>query len=265
MVLPRSAVFAVGMLLVAGCENRSSAPSPATSVASAAHVASPSASTPPPAPPAADAAPPAVEPTDLENSAYPIGDACKTPQALAKEKRSLPPRSAWEPITSEKNRLTVSVPPSVFKVTDDDKGLLLTSSVKANGLGPDAKPRPFAIRLRRVDKSVDELLADKSKGALLDGLYVEGAFPQRTQASFAPYADSTIGPGFAMNLVLSKKQAWIFVGGDHGYNTDATLVRVGPKDTVIASADWSSAVMAGQPECWQRQVIAGVMETLAFR
>jgi hypothetical protein len=193
---------------------------------------------------------------------YPTGKTCADAKALVNEHRSLPPRESWLEAQSPAQRITTRVPPGVFSASDGPPGFVLTSSVKANGLGPDAKPIPFAIRIRRVARSIDDLVADKTKTSLLAGSHVEGAFPKRTEQSFTASMDDDAGVGSASKLMLRGLTAYAFVSGGHGYNNDTALVRVGAKDTVVVRADWNSSIMGGQPECWQRQIIAGVLDQL---
>lgn len=262
-------LLALGTLTVA-CESSRPSPSSAPSTPTSVGVPPMASASAEVAAPASDATasapvPDSILPTAGEtNSSYPIVDSCKSPQAVAKEKRSLPPRKTWEPITSSQQRLSFAVPPSVFKTTDDASGLVLTSSLSAPGPGPNAPPRTFSIRVRRVAKSIDELLADKGKDSPLGGVSVEDAFPKRNEKSFAPRAETTRGPGFALALTLANKPAYVFVNGAEGYDTDVSLLRAGARDTVVVVADWNSAIM-GQPECWEQHIIAGVLDTFTIR
>ncbi|HVM68869.1 MAG TPA: hypothetical protein VM204_03425, partial [Gaiellaceae bacterium] len=210
------------------------------------------------------ATPPAPAPApDAAAPRYPVGRACSKPEAIAAEKKTLPPTAAWEPLDAPKERLSLRVPPGVFQVKRGEDGLELRSSLAARGLGPDGnRERHFAIRLQRVPRGVDELLADTAKGSPLGGLYVEGAFPRRTTASFVPQHDETLAPGSAERATVAGRPAWVWLNGVEGYNSDYVLVELGPKDTLLVVADWNSSIMMGQPECWQRAVIGGVVESV---
>lgn len=202
---------------------------------------------------------------------YPVGRECARPEAIAKEKRTLAPVGDWKVFVSRWQRLTVKLPDKVFVTTiDKEDGLRLVSKESARELGPDGKDRPFAIRVHRVGKSIDELLVDTPKNGdpqnPLGGVYVEGAFPKRTVASFVGSKDDEpMGSGAAVKTkLLGGKDAYVFINGVEGYNTDTTLVALSPKDTLVVSADWNSSIMVGQPECWQRQVIGGIVESIAL-
>lgn len=226
---------------------------PAPSAASAPIVAAQ-----PDAPPAADAGPPL-------RGGYPVGHACSDPKAIAAEKRTLPPLSAWTTVDSAKQRIQLRVPPGVFKVDDREGGLDLRSSLKAAGLGPAPSYHVFALRVRRLARSVDALLADRQKGAPLADVYVEGAFPKRTTASFVAEPDEPMGSGAAVKTSIAGKPAWVWINGVEGYDTDYALVALGAADTLFVTADWNTSIMAGQPECWQRAVIGGVVDSVVPR
>jgi hypothetical protein len=270
-MLPLRSVVFVSLLTVGCSRPTNNKPEPtavtvppaasASASASASVVASTSASSS--APSAAALATPPV-------GQYPVGRECAKPEAIAKEKRTLAPVSDWKVVASKWQMLTVKVPDKVFAtMTDREEALRLVSTKeKAHELGPDGKDRHFAIRIRRVGKSIDELLADKSKNGPLGGVYVEGAFPKRTAASFVASKDEPLGSGAAVKtkLLVSGKDAdaYVFINGVEGYNTDTALISIAPKDTVVVSADWHSSIMMGQPECWQRQVIGGVVESISL-
>jgi len=223
---------------------------------------------PPPAPaPAAASAPPPEPVTSAPApvaTRYPVGKACSDPAAIAKEKRTLPPAAEWTPERASKAKVSVKVPRGVFKPAELPDGIRLVSNVSARGLGPDGdRPRPFAIRIRRVARAVDDLLSDR-KSTLFGGVYLEGPFPKRTTASFVAHEGEPVGSGDAARMTVAGKPAWVVVAGGHGYNTDWVLVAVAPDETLVVDADWNSAIMAGQPECWQRAVIGGVVESITL-
>lgn len=251
------------LFALAGC----SRPAPSDAVAPPPRVSVSVAPAPSAASAPVDAAPEAA-PVDAAPSVqggYPVGRACSDPKALAAEKRPLPPISAWTTVDSAKQRLQLRVPPGVFKVDDRDGGLELRSSLKAEGLGPAPSYHVFAIRIRRLARSVDALLADRRKGAPLADVYVEGAFPKRTTASFVAAPDEPMGSGAAVKTTIAGKPAWVWINGVEGYDTDYALVALGAADTLLVTADWNTSIMAGQPECWQRAVIGGVVDSVAPR
>lgn len=207
-------------------------------------------SAPPPPATSAPAAPP---------RGYPVGAACSSPEAIARENETLAPVAEWKTVTSAKQRVRLRVPEGVFQITDDADGLRLTSSRKAKTLGP-GKDRPFAIRVVRLSRSMEELLADTSKTSPLG--YVEDAFPKRDVRSFKATEEERMGSGSAARATVAGKPAYVWVVGVEGYNTDYTLVELGPKDTLLVVADWNSSVMKGQPECWQRAIIGGVVDSI---
>lgn len=253
--LTLTTVAASALLLGAGC-SRSSSPRARAEAQSAE--------------PAAEgvAASPARAPSGAKGvrSAYPIGERCARPEAVAEERRTLAHRDAWKVVASGAQRVAARVPEGVFAIEDGAAALVLKSDVKAAGLGPDgAGTRAFAVRIQRVAKGVDEVLSDGSKGAPLGGVFLSDAFPERTTASFVPRAEEPVVSGAAYRATLAGRPAWVWVTGAHGYNTDAALIEIGPKDTVVVRAEWNSSVMAGQPECWQRAVLGGVIESLERR
>jgi hypothetical protein len=189
---------------------------------------------------------------------YPIGAQCSDPDAIAREKRSLPPRVSWDKLGSSSAKIEVRVPPDVFVPSEGADGWKLTSSLKARGLGPDPTTHVFAIRFQRFAKSIDALLADKTIAKAFPDL----AFPKQTEASFTPSGDADVVPGFAGRAVVAGHPAFVWVSGVEGYNTDHALVKLGPSDTLFVAADWNSAIMMGQPECYQRTVISGVVDSL---
>lgn len=205
---------------------------------------------------APDASTPAV------GEGYPVGRECRTPEALAREKRPLPPLPDWKTISSAKQRVRVRVPAGVFQPSDATDGFHLVSSQKAATLGPGGKERAFAIHIRRLNVGVDELLADRSKNAPLANVYVEGAFPRRTASSFVAHQDEPMGAGSAVRTTIGGKPTFVWINGVEGYDSDYVLVELGAKDTAFVVADWNSAVMVDQPECWQRTIIGGVVESL---
>ncbi len=250
------------LLAVAAC----SRPSPSgdgTNVRVSSQSVTPNAVAPSSAAPATAA--PAIAETSAGASAeragkYPVGVRCSAPDAIARENRTLAPVAEWKPVTSAKQRVRLRVPEGVFTVADGADGLRLTSSQKAATLGPGGKDRPFAIRVVRLSRSIDELLADDSKSSPLG--FVEDAFPKRTAASFRPAEEDAMLSGSAARATVAGKPAYVWVVGVEGYNSDYTLVELGPKDTLLVVADWNSAVMKGQPECWQRAVIGGVVDSI---
>ncbi len=200
------------------------------------------------------------------NAGYPVGQECSTAKAIAEEKRKLPPAGDWTPITSKHQRLTLRVPAGVFVRTDDTPSeLSLVSSVKAKELGgPGAKDRPFAIRVRRVARSADSLLADTTKSSPLGSVYVEDAFQKRTLASFKEHPDEPVHSGFSGRTSVAGHPGFVWVNGVEGYNTDQVLVPLAPNDTLLIAADWNSSIMIGQPECWQRAIIGGVVDSITL-
>jgi hypothetical protein len=243
---------ALVLLLVASCTR----PAPAARVEPPAVDAAP---IPSAAAQPSDAAAPVAPPTA---SRYPREPACADPKAIAKEKRTLPPRSDWETLASASERIEVNAPPGLFTAKERADGWRLESPLKARGLGMEPTYHVFALRLRRVAKSVDAVLADT---ALLEGAYVDSAFPKHTEASFRRSVENGINPGFADRAVIAGKPAYVWVNGVEGYNTDYVLVHLGPSETLFVTADWNSAIMAGQPQCYQRAVIADVLESLVAR
>jgi hypothetical protein len=188
-----------------------------------------------------------------------VGVACSSPEAIARENKTLAPVAEWKTVTSAKQRIRLRVPEGVFQVTDAADGLRLTSSQKAKTLGP-GKDRPFALRVLRLSRSIDELLADTSKTSPLG--YVEDAFPKRDARSFKATDEDRMRSGSAARATVAGKPAYVWIVGVEGYNTDYTLVELGPKDTLLVVADWSSSIMKGQPECWQRAIIGGVVDSI---
>jgi hypothetical protein len=210
-----------------------------------------------------DAPAPARPPPLVAASApYPVGARCARPDALASEKRSLPPEADWRPVSSATQRLSVRVPDGVFTVTDGADGLVLVGADKAETLGDEGRERHFRITLRRFARSIDDLLGDRRERAPLHGVYVDEAFPKRNVASFAPRLDEPIGPGAAARIAVGGRPAYVWITGAEGYDTDYVLVDLGKDDTALVVAEWSSSIMRGQPECWQREVIGGVVESL---
>jgi hypothetical protein len=207
--------------------------------------------------PAVDAA---VAP-ELTLSGVLLGRECSTPGAVALEKKALAPRGDWLPLSSKSQRIRVRVPAGVFTPSEAHDGWRLVSSLKAAGLGPDATDRHFAIRLRRLSRSVDDLLADTSKNAPLAGLFLDEAFPGRTSSGFVSRPDDTMGSGSSALTSLGARPAYVWVSGVEGYNSDYVLVDLGAADTLLVVADYNSNIM-GQPECYQRTIIAGVVESV---
>jgi hypothetical protein len=262
------AVVSSSFVFMIGC-SRSPAPTeptpaPASSVSSAA----PARSTPSAAPPATAAASPPIavpapEAAGAKDTGYPVGRECSTAEAIAREEKTLAPIRDWQPVEVRKQGIRLRVPAGVFQSAETNDGLLLTSSQKARGLGPDAKARPFSLRVRRIARSPDDLLADQSKSSPLAGVYVEGAFPKRTTSSFVPQTDEPFGSGAAVRITVAGKPAWVWINGVEGYDTDSVLVELGSKDSLLITADWNSAIM-GQPECWQRAIIGGVVNSITM-
>jgi hypothetical protein len=193
---------------------------------------------------------------------YPVGRECRAPEAIAREKRTLPPLDRWQTLVSAKQRLRVRVPEGVFKANDGADGFALVSSEKAHGLGPGATDRHFELRFRRLARSVDELLADRTKSSPLGMVYLDDAFPKRTTASFVAAPSEPMGSGSSTRATLMGRPAWVWISGVEGYNSDHVLIQLGPKETLLVIANWNSSIMMGQPECWQRAVIGGVVESL---
>lgn len=248
-----------GLLALAACSCPSTSGERTTvSTIAAGSSAPPPAASPLAAPPPAAAAAPADAAAEPSRG-YPVGVACSSPEAIARENEKLPPVAEWKTVTSAKQRVRLRVPEGVFRITDAADGLRLTSSKKAKTLGP-GKDRPFALRVVRLSRSIDELLADTSKTSPLG--YVEDAFPKRDARSFKPADEDRMGSGSAARATVAGKPAYVWVVGVEGYNTDYTLVELGPKDTLLVVADWSSSIMKGQPECWQRAIIGGVVDSI---
>jgi hypothetical protein len=240
-------------VLFAGC-SRSAPPTEAGR-------APPSVAAPATAPPSASTVTSApAEPA--AHAAYPVGRECSTEAALRKEKKSLPPRDRWLPIASTKERLRLRVPDGVFQSKEGSDGLRLVSSLKARGLGPGSSDRYFALRLQRLGRSVDDLLADKTKDSPLAKAYPDEAFPKRTSRSFVASPDEPVRSGASMRTTVAGKPAYVWVTGAEGYNSDYVLVDLGSNETVLVVAEWNSAVMAGQPECYQRAVLGGVIDSI---
>src|SRR5215472_15326970 len=193
---------------------------------------------------------------------YPIGRECATPEAIAREGKKLPTPADWKDTVAGKGRFRVRVPAGVFRASERDDGLRLVSSQKARTLGPDARERPFAIVLRRLPRSVDELLGDTREGSPMEHVYVEGAFPKRSSAGFVPHPHEPLGAGDAVATTIAGKPAFVWINGVEGYNSDYTLIALASRDTLFVVADWNSAIMEGQPECWQRAIIGGVVGSL---
>jgi hypothetical protein len=198
--------------------------------------------------------------------AYPVGRACADPGALAKENKTLPAVDRWPVAHSARLRLEVRVPPGVFRVLDEPDGFRLASSQGAKGLGPDGNTeRLFALRFRRIPRGVDAILGDRTKAGPLGGAWIEDAFPKRTTSSFVPRLDEPVGSGTATTMTVAGRPAWVVVTGAHGYDTDWVLVALSDTETLVVDADWNTAIMVGQPECWQRVVIGKVVESLVVK
>jgi hypothetical protein len=144
---------------------------------------------------------------------------------------------------------------------DGRGGLRLVGALKARELGPDGADRYFTIELQRVQRSIDALLADTGERSLVARTLAEGVFPDRTSRSFVDRPSEPVGSGASMRAIVGGHPAFIWVTGVEGYDTDHVLIDLGPDDTLIAEASWNSAIM-GQPECYQRAVIGGVMDSL---
>lgn len=253
--MAKTLLIVASALLVAGCPRAKREPAPASSDTSA------RASVPGPAAPAPASASPTAAP--IAARGYSLGAECSKPDAIAREGRTLAPNERWDVVASKRERLSLRVPPGVFRVREDASGLSLVSSVKAQGLGPDGKgERPFSIQLRRSSREIDELLADRSESSPLARVYVEGAFPGRTAKSFTVVTDERMGPGTSERITVGGRPAYRFVNGAEGYDSDGVLVDLGSRGTLLVVASWNSSVMAGQPECWQRAIVAGVVQSL---
>lgn len=196
---------------------------------------------------------------------YPVGEACSKPEALAAEKKSLPPRASWTPVVSTKQALHLRVPPGVFEVKDGADGLRLVSAQRARGLGgADAKDHVFQIRIVRDRRSASDVLRDRSPKGPLASAFTDEVFPDRDTVKFRPHPLEPIGSGAAAETRIGGEHAWMWVTGAEGYNTDLALVAVGPKDSAVVVADWNTSIMVGQPECWQRAILGGVMDSVVF-
>ncbi len=95
-------------------------------------------------------------------------------------------------------------------------------------------------------------------------MYLEETFPKRTRASFVTHADEPFGSGSSVRTKLAGRTAYVWITGVEGYNTDYVLIEAGARETVFVAAEWNAAIMSGQPECWQRSVIGGVVGSITL-
>lgn len=197
-------------------------------------------------------------------SRYPIGRDCEKPEALTAEKRSLPRAGAWTAVTSPHQRISLRVPPGVFKVSDNARRLLLTGSDATPSMATGGDPRPFSIAVQRVAKGADVIASDPQRTKLLLGPFYDLAYELRGDDSPLPPIDENEVQGWSGARVdLLGHTAYVAVNGIEGDNSDYVVVPISDKDTLLVTADWSSTFNFGQPMCFERRIIAGVIESIA--
>lgn len=193
--------------------------------------------------------------------AYPVGVACSADDALAKELQVLPPPNEWRTLRSGTQKVSLRVPPKFFKVNDGSEGLKLESSLTVKGPGPK-ESHTFAINVRRVAKGIDAVLGDTKKRPPIPKVCpADAAFPSRTSDSFSTRAMDPVSVGFSSKTAIDGHPAYLWVGGNEGFNTDCLLIDLN-QETIIAWAEWNAATVSGQPECFQRRVMSAVLLSL---
>jgi hypothetical protein len=192
-----------------------------------------------------------------------VGASCDTPAALAAEGHARDPSEPFQDLHSTSVRIRLRIPARVFSVKESAVGLDLVSALAARGLGPDATMRPFAIRVRRLARGLDEVLADKGRRGVLAHAFLDEAFPDRTAQGFVTRLHDPMAAGCSVRTTVAGRPAFVVINGVEGYDTDVVLVGVGPQDTLVVFGDWNSAIM-GKPECYQRVVLGDVVDSIVL-
>jgi hypothetical protein len=200
--------------------------------------------------------------TPLLETQYPIGKACSAPDAIARENRTLAARANWQEVVAPQEHLRVHVPAGTFQSSENADGFHLVSSLSARMLGEGDDERRFAIHIRRVSQSIDDVLTDTGKDAPIASIFLDDAFPKKSSASFVSHPAEPMRAGASIKASIAGKPGYVWVNGVEGYNSDYALIALGARDTLLIVADWNSASMVGQPECWQRVVLANVIESI---
>lgn len=205
--------------------------------------------------PAPSTEPSGVAGPSIARSTYPVEPSCFEPRALTKEKRSLPPRSSWEKVTLRAEKIALRAPPGVFTLKAYKGGSYLVSGLRV--VVDTEPPEPwhvFGIKFWRLPRSIDAIFSEAEQ-AHATSTFVRHPEPMDF-LGYLTKAETT-------RTTVAERPGYIWAAGAEGYNTDYVLVRVNDRETLLVVTDWISSAILGQPECYQRLVIGGVIDSIS--